>query len=201
MGHRRQGFWRHRRPDGLLNSAGFIPRRLDHPVPSEALVGLVAGRGVERHQRAGAVLVEAGAPSLQWKRDALGEQALAVGRRDHPEIRIDQQHARLVGCADAHALHDGASLRFPVEMDGQHADWFGVRLAAGANAGAIGHDLGIAEQGLAFDVADGIIVAGAKVARRAKPFRRRAFWPTTLKRSERPLATTLPLRSQSQRSR
>jgi hypothetical protein len=58
-------------------------------------------------------------------------------------------------------------------VDGQHADWFGVRLAAGANAGAIGHDLGIAEQGLAFDVADGIVVAGAQVARRAKPFGRR----------------------------
>src|SRR5688572_3785439 len=142
--------------------AGLSRAALDHTEPAEALIRLVTGRGVEGDQRAGAVLREAKAPSLQWKRDAFGEQALAVGRCDHPEIRIDQQHARLVGGADAHALDDGAGLRFPIEMDRQHADRFGIRLAAFANAGAIGHDLGVAEQGLAFDVADGVVVAGSQ---------------------------------------
>jgi len=74
---------------------------------------------VERGHHAGTILIEAGAPPFELERDPFGEQALAVGRRDHPEIRIDEQHARLVGGADAHALHDGAGLRFPVEMDGE----------------------------------------------------------------------------------
>ena len=89
------------------------------------------------------------------------------------KLRIDQQHAGLVGGADAHALDDGAGLRFPVEMDRQNAGRGGVRLAAGADAGAIGGDLGIAEQRLAFDVARDIVVARAQSPRIAKPFGRR----------------------------
>src|SRR5439155_8857716 len=42
--------------------------------------------------------------------------------------------------------------------------------AAGADAGAIGRDLRVAEQRLVLDVAGDIIVAGAQVLRFAKPF-------------------------------
>ena len=86
------------------------------------------------------------------------------------KFEVDQQHAGLVGVADAHALHDGAGLRLPVEMDREHADRRAVGLAAGAHAGAIGRDLRIAEQRLVLDVAGDIVVAGAQSLRLAKPF-------------------------------
>src|SRR4029077_13171683 len=78
-------------------------------------------------------------------------------------------HARLVGGADPHALHDGAGLRLPVEMDREHADWLAMGLAAVAHAGAIGRDLRVAKQRLALDVAGDIVVARTQLARLLKP--------------------------------
>src|SRR5260221_74409 len=99
------------------------------------------------------------------------DQMVAEVRRASDGSRyIDQHPPGLVGGADAHALHDGAGLGFPVEMDRQHADRLAIGLAAGANARAIGRDLSIAEQWLALDIAGDIVVARAQVARFAKPF-------------------------------
>ena len=54
-------------------------------------------------------------------------------------------------------------------MDRQHAERLAVGVAAFAHAGAIGCDLGIAEQRLALDVAGDIIVAGFQLERVGKP--------------------------------
>src|SRR4051794_40671034 len=76
----------------------------DHAIPAQAAIGLVAGRRMERDQRARAVLIEAGALAIERQRDAFAENALSVGSGDHAKIGIDQQHARLVAVADPHAL-------------------------------------------------------------------------------------------------
>src|SRR5215472_18511208 len=93
------------------------------------------------YQPAGMVMVEAAASAPHGKLHALAEQTLAVGGRDHAEIGIDQQHARLVVIADAHALDDGAGLRLPVEMDRKHTERLALGLALCTHAGAIGCDL------------------------------------------------------------
>jgi hypothetical protein len=81
--------------DDPLEHAAFEPsfgcralsrRRKYHAEPAEALVSFIAGCGVERDQRAGPVMIETAAPSLQRKRHPFCEQAVAVGRRDHPKI-------------------------------------------------------------------------------------------------------------------
>src|SRR3954465_9387517 len=79
----------------------------DHAGPAQAAIGLVAGRRMERDQRARAVLVEAGTLAVARPRAACAEYALSVGSGDHAKIGVDQQHARLVAVANAHALHDG----------------------------------------------------------------------------------------------
>src|ERR1700722_16143001 len=54
------------RADPLAHAGYPLSRRGKYDTkPPEALVGLVAGRGVERNQRSRAVVVEAAAPSLQ----------------------------------------------------------------------------------------------------------------------------------------
>src|SRR3954466_12047247 len=105
----------------------------DHAIPAEAAIGFVAGRRMERDQHARAVLIEAGTLAIERQRDALAENALSVGSGDNAKIRVDQQHARLVAVAAPHALHEGAPLRLPVEMDGEHPDRRAVGLAAGAD--------------------------------------------------------------------
>src|SRR5690349_13769046 len=97
------------------------PPAHDHAEPAEAAIGLIARCGVEGDEFAPGVLVEAAAPSVDLEREALAQDAVAVGCGDDAKIRIDQQHPGLVGGADTHALDDGAGLRLPVEMDRQYA--------------------------------------------------------------------------------
>src|SRR4051812_23285463 len=103
----------------------------NHAIPAEPLIGFVAGRDMERHQRAGTVVIEAAGAAFELQRQPFAEQALAVGGGNHPQIRIHQQDAGAVAVADPYALHDGAGLGFPVEMDRQHAERLAIGLAVG----------------------------------------------------------------------
>ncbi len=143
---------------------------LDHAEPAKPPIRLVARRGVERDQRAGTVLVEA------ERRPSRGSETRSVSRPWPSDAAITR---KFESTSSTRAL-SAAPTRTPWTMAracGSQSKWIASTpvglaggLAAGANAGAIGHDLGIAEQGLAFDVADGVFVAGAQAPCRAKPF-------------------------------
>src|ERR1700722_7313306 len=141
--------------------AVLLRQLLDHAVPAEPAIGLVAWGDVESDDAAGWIRVASARSPFGLEPEVARQDAAVVRGRDDPPLGVDQHHpgARGFFRREAHALHDRPRLRLPVEMHRKDADRLAVRVAAFAYGGDIGRDLRTLEQRAGIDVGDRVLVA------------------------------------------